>query len=107
MTGRKPGVNDGKNKTEVEQVEQEIENLEDRSVRYDPHRNEPGQKSYDKKNKHLEEPTKDHVWGFRPSKHGEAAEAKKKEAQAEQHKHSHHANHNEINIPGFKVEKKN
>lgn len=103
----KTGENTGKDKTEVEVVEDSIEKLEGRHLKYDSHRNEPGQRSYQKNDKHLTEPGKDHVWGFRPTKHGEAAKKKKKAAQAEHHENrSHHANHNTVNIPGFTDQKK-
>lgn len=73
---------------------------EKRDLKYDSHRAEPGAASYDGK-KHMDTPAEDHVWGFTPSKHGAAAEEKKKERQAEHRARSHHSNTNTVEIPGF------
>lgn len=73
---------------------------EKRDLKYDSHRSEPGAASYDRK-KHMDTPAEDHVWGFTPSKHGAAAEEKKKERQADHRARSHHSNTNMVEIPGF------
>jgi len=97
-----------------EQTRQTVEAFEEaegkkageaRDLKYDTHRAEPGAASYDGK-KHMDTPAEDHVWGFRPSKHGAAAAEKKAERQADHRARSHHSNTNTVEIPGFTTDRK-